>query len=77
MKDEMSYPLVLQMYINLLNKSGEFRPPCLNQQFVEMVMRKGLESINLEGKRKVLEFIIHLSEIDKVQYGSSACYTIF
>jgi hypothetical protein len=46
-KDDMSYPYVLVMYMKLFSKFKKFNNEFLNNEFAAIVIRKGLFSINM------------------------------
>lgn len=47
LKDDMSYPFVIDMYLNLFKKFKRFKSPTLNVDLAGMALRKGLFSINI------------------------------
>lgn len=65
------------MYIILLRKFKKFNEKEMGYDLVIKVIRKGIFSINMDGKKKSIEFINELSEVDKVSYGYSSCYRMF
>lgn len=76
-KDDLSYPYLLQIYITLLQKFKKFDSKNVNADLANKVIRKSIFSINMEGKKKTLEFLIEFSEIDKISYGNANCARLF
>ena len=72
LKDDGVYPHLLRIYIHLLTKYGVTKS-IDNPYLAIKVIRKGVFSINLDGKRLTLQYIVLLSELEKLYYGRPRC----
>ena len=75
--NEKSYVFVIQLYMSLIKKFGQFDKKFLCADLTHKVLRKGIYSINMEGKRYTLELLNCLSEVDKISYGNANCIRLF